>query len=170
MLWCFWWGFSFVHLLVFRIPSAYICNIYSLMKKKYKWWLTTYVPTFYSCHIVEDSFFFFVVYNIFLPFQIALIVFLWDHLFFLLHTWECKWSPFVGGSQGWGMQARSRFLEWISTRVTKGLKHLSHCQRREDDGVIPEGPEWSGVASSSSALQPLGHSVDQLIMFQFTSF
>ena len=94
---------------------------------------------------------------------------MWDHLFFLLHSWECKWSPLssvVAKGEICNLSSLSSFLKWISTRVTKGLKHLKARGWWSDTW----GPEWSGVASSSSALQPLGHSADQLIMFQFTSF
>lgn len=43
--------------LFFRIPSAHISVIYILSWKKYKWWLTTYVPFLFLSHYVEDFFF-----------------------------------------------------------------------------------------------------------------
>ena len=48
--------------------------------------------------------------------------------------------------------------------MTKGLKqHLKALSTsRQDDGVITD-TEWSGAANTSSALQPSGHSVDQVI-------
>lgn len=50
--------------------------------------MTYYTRTFVLClsHYVEDTFFFFLVYDILSPFQIAPDLILWDHLFLLLHT------------------------------------------------------------------------------------